>query len=266
MTDSSGIDIVLNTSYRKGTTPAPRLRGIERSEFIPKCFTSLVRSIAACKQETSLFIVDDHSGEEWLDQMRRTLMVYGISRYKVVPLEDTGPSAGLITKSLIAKTECQGLVYMVEDDYLHAPDAVQSMWDAYHHFRGLTDLNPVAIYPFDSPGLYLPDRLGPTRLFRLGDRYWRGTTCASSTIFLHSEIVRAYWPIWEAIALSPGRDPSITEDNTINRLFNNTVTAAGPVCLFSPVPSLAIHLAGHEPMQMTTVMNDWKSFYDGIIS
>lgn len=258
------LDIILNTSHRRGTTSAPRIGGIQRSEFIPKCFISLVRSIAGCQHPAKLTIIDDHSGDEWLGYMRAVLRQHGVGDHEIVQLEGTGASDALMAKSIMARDRIEGLLYMVEDDYLHAPDAIQTMVDCYHMLDGATDLNPVAIYPFDSPGLYYPDRMSPTRLLRIGDRYWRGTNCASSTIFLHADIVRRYWPLWERIAYSIGREPEITEDNTINRLFNNSAIAGGPVCLFSPIPSLAVHLAGHEPMMMSGYLNDWKRDYDDI--
>ena len=77
--------------------------------------------------------------------------------------------------------------------------------------------------------------------------------------------MRQYWRIFEHLAVNFGKDITVTEDTTINRLWNNTVDVGGPICLFSPIPSLAIHVAYHEPLLLKTNLNDWKSDYAAIV-
>jgi len=83
-------------------------------------------------------------------------------------------------------------------------------------------------------------------------------------MFIHSEHVRKYWQLFETLALQYNNDPNITEDTTINQLWNNTVDIRGPICLFSPIPSCAIHVSYHEPIPLSAHLQDWKKDYDAI--
>ena len=259
------LDIILRTSYQKGVANLPRINNVDRKELILKSFVSLVTSIRNCNRPTKLHILDDHSGDEFLDRVKRILESYKISDYELVSLTNTGPNFSALEQFRWGKDYSKELVYFVEDDYLHAPDAIESMLSANEQFQRLSGLNPIAIYPFDSVGMYLPDRMAPTRLFYYENRLWRGTKCSSNTMLIHSGLVRQYWRIFEHLAVNFGKDTTVTEDTTINRLWNNTVDVGGPICLFSPIPSLAIHVAYHEPLLLKTNLNDWKSDYAAIV-
>ena len=258
------LDIILRTSYQRGVANLTRIRQVNRQELILKCFESLATSLAQYTGAYHLHVLDDHSGPEFLAHLHYTLEGHAIYNHTITSLEESGFNFSAHEQFRWGRDAARDLVYFVEDDYLHAPDAISSMVEAYQVLDQVSGFNPVAISPFDSVGMYLPDRMAPTRLFYSGNRLWRGTGMTGNTVMIHSNQVREYWPLFERLALEFGRDPTVTEDSTINRLWNNSVDIAGPICLFSPIPSTAIHVAYHEPVQLTTSLNDWKSDYDAI--
>jgi hypothetical protein len=260
------LDIVLRTSYKKGVaTHLTRIGNItNRGELILKCFKSLATAISNYTGDYKFTVLDDHSGDDFKKAITRILEDSNIKSYNIVDLQQTGFNYSAYEQFRFGKDLAKELVYFVEDDYLHAPDAISAMMSAYEVFDRISGFNPVAIYPYDSIGMYLPDRMSPTRLFSLDNRLWRGTLMTGNTMFIHSEHVRKYWQLFETLALQYNNNPNITEDTTINQLWNNTVDIRGPICLFSPIPSCAIHVSYHEPIPLSTHLQDWKKDYDAI--
>ena len=258
------LDIVLRTSYQKGVSDLTRIKNIDRNELTLKSIISLVTSISLCKKPVKLHIIDDHGGDEFLDKLRRILTNYNISNYDIISLNQTGQNFSALEQFRWGKDYAKGLVYFVDDDYLHAPDAIETMLSAFETFQRLSGLNPIAIYPFDNVSMYLPDRMSPTRLFYFENRLWRGTKASTNTMLIHSNLVRSFWKIFEHLAMNFGKDDAVTMDTTINKLWNNTVDIGGPVCLFSPIPSIAIHLSQHNPIKLNTSLNDWEADYAAI--
>lgn len=263
------LDIVLRICGKHGVlgSDVERICGKNREEMLIKCFISLVKSVNYATREGinyHFYILDDNSTAKFKKKISKILKTCN-KNYTFVPLAEEGFNYSAFEQFRYGKDVAQDLVYFVEDDYLHTEDAISSMTDAFFYFSSVSDLNEVCIYPYDSTHNYAPDTFPqPTRLFYDSNRLWRTTRKTANTMFLHSNTVRRYFPLFEKLAKEYKFEGTVFEDNTINRMYSNTVTIGGPVWLFSPIPSLAAHLSFAEPIQLKTEMNDWKKEYDSI--
>jgi len=262
------LTVILRCCGRTGVAPnnTPRISGTDRLELILKCIKSLVESINNSKHKVKLIVLDDHS-DDISKQKIKSIIETCTESVEFIELLDRPnnfihPYNWSAYEQFRYGKESDGLVYFVEDDYLHSLDAIKSMIEAFYFFRQLTDLNNVAIYPYDSTHNY-NSMSYPARLFYLQQRLWRTTTKSANTMLIHSSDVNEYWPLFEKLATGYGVDET-NEDITINRLWSNGVNQGGPIILFSPIPSVAAHISFDEPIQLTQDMNDWRVRYKQI--
>lgn len=268
------LTIVLRTCGNSGIllNTTPRISGTDRPTLILKCVKSLIGSINNVTIDLSmkLYVLDDNSSPDFFTKIKDIVEQCRVPFELVNLPEKPEEYAFSYNHSSFEQfrygCEADGLVYFVEDDYLHSDDAIQSMLMAYQHFRSGSDITPVALYPYDSTHNY-EDRNEPCRLFFLPQqmRLWRSTSKSACTMFIHSDEVRRYWPLFEIMAKDYRGDGTGTnEDMSLNRMWNNTVNQSGPICLFSPIPSVAIHVSYSEPIELTQQLNDWRVRYDEI--
>ena len=261
------LTIVLRICGRSGVAPnsTPRISGSDRLTLILKCAQSLVEAINNAKYKCQLITVDDHSDAISLPLIQKILnQANCTSQFINLSDRDTTKFVHSFNWSAYEQfrlgRDSQGLVYFVEDDYLHSKNAINELLDAFYFFRSLTDLNNVCIYPYDSTHNYNQINT-PTRLFYFQDRLWRTTGKTANTMLIHSDDIRQYWPLFDRLSTMYSVD-NTNEDTTINRLWNNAVIQGGPITLFSPIPSIAAHISFDEPIKLTHEMNDWRERYN----
>jgi hypothetical protein len=263
------LDVILRTCVATSVQPWKRIVDVPRDVLVFKSLKSLVNSINEydnAELDIKLTILDDHSPEEGLNKIKEICDTCN-RPYEVISLEGkghTGADGSSMAQFKFAR-DCNDLVYMVEDDYFHAKDAIRRMVEAFFYFRQRSDLIDVVIYPYDSTHLYnmYDDYKGadPTRVYILDNHYWRTTEKTAYTMFTHSNILKFYWPLFENLGTN---FPSVAEDQTINRMYNNGVTMGGPVTVFSPMPSLAVHVSYHMPAIIKTDFIDWVTEFHNL--
>jgi hypothetical protein len=262
------LTVILRCCGKTGVAPnsTPRISGTDRLELVLKSIASLVEAINSSKYRIKFLTLDDHSDQDSKDKIKK--IVEGAQCEKeFVELADK-PDVFIHGFNWSAYEqfrhgrESNGLVYFVEDDYLHSKNAIDELLDAFYFFRQLSDLNNIAIYPYDSTHNYNGYSM-PTRLFYLQDRLWRTTGKTANTMLIHSDDVRKYWELFERLAVMYSVDHT-NEDTTINRLWNNGVIQGGPITLFSPIPSIAVHVSFDEPIVLTNEMNNWRERYNQV--
>jgi len=88
-------------------------------------------------------------------------------------------------------------------------------------------------------------------------RHWRTNTHTTNTCWVETETLRRNWEFFERLARfssTPyGLQQHISEASTINRIWREQVS------LFTPIPSLALHLQ-HEEHRDPYL--DWKAWWD----
>jgi len=256
------LDIVLRTCEFTEVHPERGDRFIvcDKTTLIKKCFISLIQSIRLSEYETKLWIVDDHSSPELLDYISKKCKNYNIT-YEIINCEESGFNYSALKQFELCRDKGSKWVYSVEDDYLHYPQAIQSMVAQAEAFTQKFGTN-VAIRPDDDVFTYSPNTTyskKPYRLFLGKDRHWRTLHNTHNTIFTHVDVFKEYWELFSSLAKF-FRKTSVCEDGTINTIWSDGVTKNGPVPLFSPIPTLAIHISqNNEPTHL-----EYKKLWDSI--
>lgn len=225
---------------------------------ICKCIKSLTQSISFLQNiDYKLIWIDDHSSENTKTEIESYIKMYNIP-YEFIPLEGTGNNASMVKQIEIARESKSDLVYLVEDDYLHCKSALSEMIDSYIEFKSNLDAE-VAIHPFDDPDNYKPNFIEPTRIVLGKNRHWRINTYSTFTIMCNPDIIRKNWDTFYQMAylyMTPfGSVYNIHEGTTINKIWRESV------CLFTPIPSLALHMQFEEQKDKYI---DWKSWWEEI--
>lgn len=252
------LDIILRTCDKQNVLNNPQKRIIpeDRKDMILKVVDSIVKSANSCPEIINIKVLDDHSSSELLDKMA-SVLDKSFHSTQIVNLEGEGFNNSAY-EQFRAGLEADDLVYFIEDDYFHCKDAIQSMLSFYRTMAPVLQQH-IVVHPYDCTHRYWS--IDPAKIFFHENRYWRTTTHTSNTILTHSSIIKGYWFAFEALAKEY---PKVTEDNTINRLYNNLVMHGGPVSCFNPMPSVAYHMSyeNEAPNIITNTFTNWKKEWD----
>lgn len=240
-----------------------RICGPDRRAMVLKCLKSLVIAINHCSEKVKLVILDDGSDEDFLDEM---IGVVGNCQamFELVYLK---PPEGVKSFNHSAyeqfrlASEVEGLVYSVEDDYLHDKDSLESMLTAYRHLSQRFQQDKIVIFPFDCPFRYETGREEPTVLLHDGNRYWRQVGHTTNTFLTDGKHIKEHFAVYAKLALEY---PNVNEAHTINNLYKGFSNMGGQLTCFNPIPSLAYHLSYVEPVAIKTGNLSWKSLWDSI--
>jgi len=262
------LTVILRTCLRSkldaGVDPQfVRICGKDRRSMVLKCLKSLVIAINRCEANVKLFILDDDSDSDFIEDMGKELS-YCRGETLLVPL--TAPN-GLKSFNHSAyeqfrmASEVDGLVYSVEDDYLHDADALDTMLTAYDYLSKRFSQDKIVIFPFDCPFRYEAGREEPTVLLHDGKRYWRQVGHTTNTFLTNGKYLKEHFDVYSKLALEY---PNVNEAHTINRLYKGFNNMGGSLTVFNPIPSLAYHLSYVEPVAIKTDNLSWKSLWDSI--
>lgn len=250
------LDVILRTcsnSLLKSKTE--RITGPNRELMMKKCFVSLVQSLKIPNLDLFLTILDDHSDKRFIEFMKTEASSIP---HKIVNLKKRGYNNSAYEQFKLA-SECEGLVYIVEDDYLHEEQSIERMLGAYLHMMNEYNTQ-IVIYPFDCPMRYSKD-LEETVLYHDGMRYWRSITKTANTMFTHYSVVQEHFKVFKKLALEY---PKVLEDDTINKLYYGKNNTDAPIRAFSPIPSIAYHLGYSTPTAIATSHGSWHELWNRI--
>ena len=249
------LDVILRTcSNSLLKSKQERITGPNRELMMRKCFVSLVQAMKIPNLDLFLTILDDNSDKRFLEFLKAEAA--GIP-HKIVNLEKRGYNNSAYEQFKVA-SECEGLVYIVEDDYLHEEQAIERMLGAYLHLMGEYNTQ-IVIYPFDCPMRYgMPEE---TVLHYDGVRYWRSVTKTAHTMLTHYSVLQEHFEIFRKLALEY---PEVLEDDTINKLYYGKDNQEAPIKVFSPIPSVAYHLGYSTPTAIRTSHGSWEHIWNRI--
>jgi len=233
-----------------------RICGDNRQILLRKCFSSLVNAIETCQFKVHLTILDDHSGPrliEFLNQATKNISV------NLIHLLERGPNYSALKQFQLARDSSE-LVYVVEDDYLHEPGALNHMLVAYQHLQKRYKEH-VVIHPNDCALRYKDGEEKLTRLYYDGMRYWRDVDKTTNTMLTHSSVFKQYWSVYENLAKNY---PRVHEDDTINMLYNSIENRSGPLRAFNAIPSVAYHIGYGTPTSINTMHVNWQQLWNSI--
>ena len=224
------LDIILRTCDRE-------LRNTERiadkPEMMRRCVDSLLNSIGQYDIAAKLHIVDDHSKNP-------------IKCGSFHALEKTGNAESLKYCYELALDVGRELIYFVEDDWLHFPEAIGEMVGDWQTFQSKSQL-PCAIHPYDDPDRYERDgsRL-QSYIVRGKSRHYRTNQFSTQTFMIHKDVFFQHWTTFMD-NIEQG-----VQDHITNKIWQNGVV------LFSPLRSLAIHMNGGNP----EIYQDWRKLWE----
>ena len=175
------------TSINMLTQNKKRLFDREKSEYTFRSLNSILVALSLAKKtfsqiEFDIVIVDYNSKKNDLNQMQKQLeksyfknSIISLNldefkdKIKKVNAENKNVTENQISNMsnihksfLIAKNKCKDLVYFVEDDYLHQPEAIIEMIFAYERIASQTN-KELILCPTDYPYLYT--KIDPTSIF-----------------------------------------------------------------------------------------------------
>lgn len=154
-----------------------------------------------------------------------------------------------INKSLIiAKDQCNDLIYFVEDDYIHNDDAISEMIFSYERISSQLN-NELILCPTDYPYLYT--KLDSTNIFLGSSIHWRKIDESLCTFLTSKFILDKYWEEFVAMCKY--------EHYPFEQPLHNIYKVE---CCLSPLPSLAIHLTNINSIFGLSPNVDWKKVWD----
>ena len=214
-----------------------------KSEIINVCVSSLVDSINQVQNhDINLIVLDDHSSETVVADIK-TILSQCKSPTSFIPIEG-GTGNGYTMKCVYEQVEnsVTDLWYHVEDDYLHYPSAIQDMLDSITVFETATN-KMVAINPHDDIWRYR--EVYPSFVLLGPYRHYRTVKHTTYTCLASKALYEKYKTHFQDLVRLTTEGADWVENNSINKVWSKD-----DVALFSPIPSLALHLmdeSGKDP-------------------
>jgi hypothetical protein len=254
------LHIVFRSCSRQHVHFEQRFIPVDKAMLISQCLKSLVLSLARAPQNLRfrLTVVDDHSSDACVGDIKAILARAKFAT-EFIPLEETGNNPSLKYCFNMARTSDAELIYLVEDDYLHSLECMDEMLDAYFYFGQKLSANiqnpEVAIMPVDNMFHYHDNTMFSSPLVLGRNRHWRVNYYSNATFLISRKAIANNWRTFEQLSDYQLSRPETHEDATLGPMFRTTVN------LFTPVPTLALHVAGHT---YESPYSNWRKLWSDI--
>ena len=149
---------------------------------------------------------------------------------------------------LLAKKQCDDLVYFVEDDYLHHEDAFNEMIFTYERISSQLD-RELILCPADYPYLYT--KVDSTNIFLGSNKHWRKVGETLCTFLTSKILLQKYWDQFTSMC----QFEHYPFEKPLHDIYKSEY------CL-SPIPSLAIHLTNINSIFGLSPNIDWKKIWE----
>jgi len=231
------------------------MAGLQKPEVATRCLRSLLRSsdrVLSGAIKVRVHVVDDASPQgvvdEWMREAKRHRVAVEWTR-----MDGRSGASSFSTAVEIAATSRADLVYFVEDDYLHYPEALECMMSSYAQLRALSPDHIVAMTSYDCPDRYSRPRY-PSTIEFAGGRYWRTVRHTTGTFMVAATTLARNPAVYQEFG-EYGRRPDVCEDTTLNTVYKQ-------VPCFSPIPSLAIHLQYEDTLPLVLPTGGWLALWE----
>ena len=261
------------TSINMLTQNKKRLFGQNKSEYTFRSLNSIIASLNQAKMtfpniEFNIVVIDYDSIKEDLEQIKRQLEKSNfknsiislninefINNIKKVNAknekvtESQMSNMSNIHKSLlIAKQQCNDLIYFVEDDYLHQQDSISEMILTYERISSQIN-QELILCPTDYPYLYT--KIDPTNIFLGAKKHWRKIDETLCTFLTSKILLVKYWKKF----ISMCQFEHYPFEQPLHDIYKTEY------CL-SPIPSLAFHCTNVNSIYGISPNMDWKKIWD----
>ena len=244
-----------------------RLFDCEKNEYTFRTLKSLIRSIKKAKENLNnikfdIVITDTNSPQDdilkiknLLDRSEINNKFISIDLKKFENKIKPGYSkakfsnmANFYNSLLIAKNEDADIIYFVEDDYIHAPNAITEMIFSYEKFSTIFN-NDLILLPSDYPYLYAKD--DPTKVYLGEKNHWRLVFESLVTFMTSKDLIEMNFKKLEKMGIE-WIDPW---EKPLHEIYKKNP------CL-SPLPSLAYHCANINSVFGVSPNIDLKKLWD----
>ena len=261
------------TSINMLTQNKKRLFGENKSEYTFRSLNSIIASINQAKMtfpniEFDIVVIDYDSKKEDLEQIKRQLdksnfknsiislninefinNIKKVNAKNEKVTENQMSNMSNIHKSLlVAKQQCNDLIYFVEDDYLHQQDSISEMILTYERISSQIN-QELILCPTDYPYLYT--KIDPTNIFLGAKKHWRKIDETLCTFLTSKILLVKYWKNF----LSMCQFEHYPFEQPLHNIYKTEY------CL-SPIPSLALHCTNVNSIYGLSPYMDWKKIWD----
>jgi hypothetical protein len=211
-----------------------RFKDTSKTDILKKCWLSLQESVDSTDTVIVIHDAVSESTLEWLGTTSKATV-----QFVEVPEHDWNYHMHTVVLVETLKQYCESnpteLHYIVEDDYLHTPNAVRVMQDT------------LAAWPNFAVSYDYPDRYAkpvPSYVVLGKDRHWRTIDSSTMTVLALGRRWLDIMPELEACA-------STSNDKVFEDIFKQ-------IPCISPMPGLASHMTDHH----LTPLVDWQKIWD----
>ena len=149
---------------------------------------------------------------------------------------------------LLAKNQCEDLIYFVEDDYLHKEIAFKEMILTYERISSQIN-NELILCPADYPFLYT--KIVETNIFLGSNFHWRKIDETLCTFLTSKIILDKYWKKFVSMC----EFEHYPFEQPLHDIYKLEF------CL-SPIPSLALHCTNVNSIFGLSPNVDWKKIWE----
>ena len=250
-----------------------RLFNENKSEYTFRSLNSIIKSLnqakaALPKIEFDIIVIDHNSEKNDIEQMKKQLdksnlknsiillnvnefvnNIKSVNAKNEKVTENQISNMSNIHKSLlVAKDQCNDLVYFVEDDYLHQLDSIYEMIFTYERISSQMN-RELFICPTDYPYLYT--KADATNIFLGSSKHWRKVEETLCTFLTSKIILQKYWKKF----ISMCQFEHYPFEQPLHDIYKSEY------CL-SPIPSLALHCTNINSVFGLSPNMNWKKIWE----
>ncbi len=260
------------TNINMLTQNKKRLFDQNKSEYTFRSLNSIIISlnqarIAFPKIKFDIVVIDHNSKKKDLEQIKSQLNKSNLknsiisldtneflndikkinSKNKKVTENQLSNMSNIHKSLLVAKNQCNDLIYFVEDDYLHQKEAINEMVFSYERIS--SQLNrELILCPTDYPYLYT--KIDLTNIFLGTNKHWRRVEETLCTFLTSKIILQKYWNKF----ISMCQYEHYPFEQPLHEIYKSEY------CL-SPIPSLAVHLTNINSIFGLSPNIDWEKIW-----
>lgn len=219
-------------------------RIVNRKECVIRCLNSVLNNMRTMSN-VHLHVIDDNSTDDLKIILRELTKNDSFVSFNFLAHSDTPRQSVKVLYDYIATLPDEDLVYVLEDDYLHEPDAFEKLLTAWNYLNSLTAPSiDVGIFPqcfvqlFPYPGNELADfydrgcSVVPTPV-----GFYRTTWYTNETYILQSKVFKKYKNIFDLLQIT-NTSSALWEGNTISQIWTRD-----DFKMFMPLDPSVVHMS-----------------------
>lgn len=243
-------------------------RIVPKDECVLRCLKSLVTALQSfTKLQYTLHIIDDRSTNETIENLQK---IAPDAKYTLLSERDEtnlnnkqkSRYSVKVAYDYIYTLPETDLVYIVEDDYLHYPDSITKMIEAYEYFTKYIAEIDIGIFPQDFTELYPHSQnkfndtyVKPCIVLPGPDRYYRTTWFTHESFMIPVKVIFKYKKYFERL-LDIGSNDRDWEGSTISNVWEKP-----DVMMLMPIMKThCIHVSKKEDIPFFN--NDFETLWE----